>query len=75
MKILMKAIHLHEVQIAQGKLESRGIPSYINNEYINNIAVMPVGENYKLIVNEKDYDEAIKILSEAEGPYSDEPSN
>ena len=25
---------------------------------------MPVGENYKLIIDEKDYDEALKILQE-----------
>lgn len=66
MQILLKTIYLYEVQIAQTKLESRGIQSYIKNEFVNNVAVMPVAENYILLVDEQDYDEAMKILQEKE---------
>ncbi|GEM_PF-2263073 len=66
MQILLKTLYLYEVQIAQTKLESRGIPSYIRNEFVNNVAVMPVAENYILAVNELDYEKALSILQEAE---------
>lgn len=66
MQILLKTIYLYEVQIAQTKLESRGIPSYIKNEFVNNVAVMPVAENYILMVDVKHYDEALQILQEKE---------
>lgn len=66
MKPILKSIYLFEVQIAQTKLESRGIPSYIKNEFVNNVAVMPVAENYILVVNEKDVEKALVILQETE---------
>lgn len=66
MQTLLKTIYLYEVQIAQTKLESRGIHSYIKNEFVNNVAVMPVAENYILVVDEKDYGEALEILQEKE---------
>ena len=64
MEILIKTLYLYEVQIAQTKLASRGIASYIKNEYVNNVAVMPVAENYILLVDENDYDLALQILQE-----------
>ena len=66
MQTLLKTYHLYEVQIAQTKLESRGIPSYIKNEFVNNVAVMPITENYILMVHEKDYEESLAILNEIE---------
>lgn len=66
MKILLKSIYLYEVQIAQTKLESRGIQSFLKNEFVNNVAVMPVAENYILVVDEADYDKAVEILQEKE---------
>lgn len=73
MKILLKTIYLYEVQIAQTKLESRGIASYIKNEFVNNVAVMPVAENYILVVDEKDFDNALEILQEKEDIGEDFP--
>ncbi len=72
MQILLKTLYLYEVQIAQTKLESRGIPSYIRNEFVNNVAVMPVAENYILMVNELDYEKAVSVLQEADERRSDE---
>ncbi|MDO5615700.1 MAG: DUF2007 domain-containing protein [Cruoricaptor ignavus] len=66
MKILLKTLFLYEVQIAQTRLEAKGIPTFIKNEFVNNVAVMPVAENYILVVDEKYYDEALEILSEDE---------
>ncbi len=74
MKILFRSIYHFEVQIAQTKLESRGIPSYIKNEYVNNVAVMPVAENYILLIDEQHYDEALRILEE-EVELGDEESD
>lgn len=74
MKILFRSIYHFEVQIAQTKLGSRGIPSYIKNEYVNNVAVMPVAENYILLIDEQHYDEALRILEE-EVELGDEESD
>ncbi len=74
MKTIMKSIYLYEVQIAQTKLESRGIQSFLKNEFVNNVAVMPVAENYMLVVDEKDFDRALEILQEKED-FSDSSSD
>ena len=41
---------------------------------MNNVAVMPVAENYILVVDEKNHDEAIAILQEKEDNLEDEPT-
>lgn len=74
MKTIMKSIYLYEVQIAQTKLDSRGIQSFLKNEFVNNVAVMPVAENYMLVVDEKDFDRALEILQEKED-FSDSSSD
>ena len=56
--------YLYEIELAKTKLASRDIPSYIKNEYVNNIAVFPISQNYFLLVNERDLEEALKILQE-----------
>ncbi|MCC2589801.1 DUF2007 domain-containing protein [Chryseobacterium sp. MFBS3-17] len=75
MKILLKTFYLYEVQIAQTKLESRGIPSYIRNEFVNHVAVMPVAENYMLMVNEADFESAAEILREVNDEREEEESD
>ncbi len=72
MKTLLKSIYLYEVQIAQTKLESRNIPSYIKNEFVNNVAVMPVAENYILVTDEQFYDDALVILNELDNMADEE---
>ncbi|MDY3528732.1 DUF2007 domain-containing protein [Riemerella anatipestifer] len=57
---------LYEVEIVKSKLSSEGIESYIKNEYVNNVAVMPVNQNYILVVDESMADRAREILDRVE---------
>ena len=61
---VFQSSYLYEIELAKTKLASRDIPSYIKNEYVNNIAVFPISQNYFLLVNERDLAEALKILQE-----------
>lgn len=61
---VFQSSYLYEIELAKTKLASRAIPSHIKNEYVNNIAVFPISQNYFLMVNEKDLEEALKILKE-----------
>ncbi|MBO4232849.1 DUF2007 domain-containing protein [Riemerella anatipestifer] len=57
---------LYGVEIMKSKLSSEGIESYIKNEYVNNVAVMPVNQNYILVVDESMADRAREILDRVE---------
>ena len=61
---VFQSSYLYEIELAKTKLASREIPSYIKNEYVNNIAVFPISQNYFLLVNERDLEDAQKILQE-----------
>ena len=61
---VFQSSYLYEIELAKTKLASRDIPSYIKNEYVNNIAVFPISQNYFLLVNERDLEQALKILQE-----------
>ena len=61
---ILQSSYLYEIELAKSKLASREIPSYIKNEFVNNIAVFPISQNYFLMVNERDFETAEKILQE-----------
>ena len=61
---VFQSSYLYEIEVAKTKLASREIPSYIKNEYVNNIAVFPMSQNYFLMVSQRDYENAEKILQE-----------
>lgn len=61
---VFQSSYLYEIELAKTKLASREIPSYIKNEYVNNIAVFPISQNYFLVVNERDLQIAKEILQE-----------
>ena len=61
---VFQSSYLYEIELAKTKLASRDIPSYIKNEYVNNIAVFPISQNYFLLVNERDFEFAVEILKE-----------
>ena len=63
---LLQSSYLYEVELAKSKLASRDIPSYVRNESVNNVAVFPISQNYVLVVNERDYEDALQILQEIE---------
>lgn len=61
---IFQSSYLYEIEVAKTKLASREIPSYIKNEYVNNIAVFPISQNYYLLVSERDFEAAEKVLQE-----------
>lgn len=61
---VFQSSYLYEIELAKTKLASRDIPSYIKNEYVNNIVVFPISQNYFLLVNERDFEVAAEILQE-----------
>ena len=61
---VFQSSYLYEIELAKTKLASRDIPSHIKNEYVNNIAVFPISQNYFLLVNERDFEVAVQILQE-----------
>ena len=61
---VFQSSYLYEIELAKTKLASRDLPSYIKNEYVNNIAVFPISQNYFLLVNERDFEVAVEILQE-----------
>lgn len=61
---ILQSSYLYEIELAKSKLASREIPSYIKNEFVNNIAVFPISQNYYLQVSELDFETANKILQE-----------
>lgn len=63
---ILQSSYLYEIELAKSKLASREIPSYIKNEFVNNIAVFPISQNYYLQVSERDFETAEKVLEENE---------
>lgn len=61
---IIQSSYLYEIELAKSKLASRQIPSYIKNEYVNNVAVFPIAQNYYLMVSERDFENAQNILEE-----------
>lgn len=67
MVIIAQSTILIELEILKSKLASEGIQSYLKNEYVNNVAVMPINQDYFLLVDEKDFEIATKIINNPEG--------
>jgi len=61
---IFQSSYLYEIELAKTKLASREIPSYIKNEYVNNIAVFPISQNYFLLVSGRDLEKAGEVLAE-----------
>ncbi|QCX52570.1 putative signal transducing protein [Elizabethkingia sp. JS20170427COW] len=57
---------LFQVEMMKGKLEAYGIDSYIKNEFVNNLAVMPINQAYFLMVSKEEAEEAEQIIEEIE---------
>lgn len=62
---IFQSSYLYEIELAKSKLASREVPAYIKNEFVNNVAVYPISQNYYLLVSERDAERAQKILQEA----------
>lgn len=62
MQIVLISSFIHEIQIAQLKLESYGIPSIIIDENLNSIIGTSFVEGYKLKVFETDFEQAKSII-------------
>lgn len=66
MKIVAQSTILVEIEILKAKLASEGIQSYIKNEFVNNVVVMPINQDYFLLVNDEDFEKATIILNNPE---------
>lgn len=55
---------LFQVEIVKGKLAANGIESFVKNEFVNNLSVMPINQDYILYVVEEDAAEADRIINE-----------
>ncbi len=63
---IFESYYLYEVEIMKTKLASRGIESYVKNEFINNVALMPVNQFYILYVKSEDSETAEKVIKEVD---------
>ena len=66
-KVILTFTYPHEAHLAKGKLESEGIPVQIRDELtaqVNNLYSNAIG-GVKLLVQQKNYDRALKILVES----------
>lgn len=61
--MIYESSYLYELQVKKSRLESEGIFSYIKNEYVNNVAVMPLTELYFLCVSAEDAERAREIIA------------
>ena len=66
MKVIAQSNILVEIEILKAKLASEGIQSFIQNEFVNNVVVMPINQDYFLLVNDNDYENAAEILNNPE---------
>jgi hypothetical protein len=64
MKTLLQSSYLYEIELLKSKLASRNIESFIKNEFVNNVAVFPITQNYELLVNEDDFQNAVEVQNE-----------
>ena len=63
LKIVARSTFIHEIHIAKTKLENEGIKSYLIDENLTYTIGTAFIEEYKLMVNEEDFDKARTILS------------
>lgn len=61
---VFESYHLFEVEIIKAKLNSRGIESFVKNDFTNNITLMPINQFYILYVKAEDVEKAYKIIEE-----------
>ena len=66
MKIVAQSTILVEIEILKSKLASEGIQSFIKNEFVNNVVVMPINQDYFLLVDDEDFERATEILNDPE---------
>ena len=63
MVVVAQSTILVELEILKAKLASEGINSNLKNEYVNNVVVMPINQDYFLLVSEEDFEKAKEIIN------------
>jgi len=63
LKIVARSTFIHEIHIAKAKLENEGIKSYIVDEHLTYTIGTAFIEEYKLMVDDSDFEKAHTILS------------
>ena len=60
---MSNSIDSQAIEILKAKLASEGINSYLKNEYVNNVVVMPINQDYFLLVSDEDFEKAKEIIN------------
>ena len=63
LRIVFRTTFVHEIHLAKAKLASKNIRSFIIDENINYTIGTAFIEDYKLMVDVSEFDEALSILS------------
>jgi len=63
LKVVLRSTFIHQIHLAKAKLKSKGINSFIVDEHITYTIGTSFIEDYKLMVNDIDFDDAHTILS------------
>ena len=63
LKTVLVSTFLHEIYLAQSKLASQGIESFIADEHLNSIIGTAFIEGHKLKVEAADFEQARTILN------------
>ena len=63
MVVVAQSTILVELEILKAKSASEGINSYLKNEYVNNVVVMPINQDYFLLVSDEDFEKAKEIIN------------
>jgi len=63
LKIVFRSTFIHEIHLAKSKLENEGINSYLIDENLTYTIGTAFVEEYKLMVNEENFDKAHTVLS------------
>ncbi|MCF6348727.1 MAG: DUF2007 domain-containing protein [Flavobacteriaceae bacterium] len=63
LKIVARSTFIHEIHLAKAKLENEEIKSYMIDEHLTYTIGTAFIEEYKLMVNESDFEKARTILS------------
>jgi len=62
-KTVFRSTFIHEIHIAKTTLENEGVKSFVIDEHLSYSIGTAFIEEYKLMINEQDFDKALTILS------------
>ncbi len=63
LKTVFQSTFIHEMHIAKATLENEGVKRFVIDEHLSYSIGTAFIEEYKLMINEQDFDKALIILS------------